>query len=151
MENRDGPFEGVPDWMFGPLWQWFTDRFPVVDQYGTRAPLDDYRNLASALRISLESTSEPNPSSPNGHRQRLFALAKASPDVLLECADYWLFDADLKTNGLEKYEGEALGELLARAGSVYRVDPGASRDARPPRRRRDSSSRSRTLCAGPSR
>jgi hypothetical protein len=87
-----GPFEGVPDWLFGPLAGWVSDRYPLRGEGRVfrREAIAEYRRLAMALRISLEDPADANPVSGEGHRERFLQMARGRPTLLLDAADHWL-------------------------------------------------------------
>ena len=128
-----GPFAGVPDWLFGPLWTWLVERYPlrlstkVGPRWNGRA-IADYRGLAMAIRVSLDDSNQPNPSNAQGLQSRLYSLVFNDPAVLLDCVDYALHTGNF-TGG---YLGDSvrapteLDELLTRAGSIYRVQVDAA-------------------------
>ena len=124
-EEYSGPFDGVPEWLAGPLWDWVCDRLPVYDDKGYNQSwhVDAYRRMATTLRFSLEDGSEPIPNNALGMRNRLWNKVQARPALLLEIADYWL-----GVGAATEYRAEKiitrLDELLARAGSMYRVVAG---------------------------
>jgi hypothetical protein len=123
-DQTAGPHEGVPDWMFGPLWQWLTERFPVrIESWPNRDALVGYRAVASALRISLESADDPNPGDASGLRDRLHDLAEETPSILLDACDYWLAVTDVADVWTTAAVRE-LDSLLATGGSAYRVAVG---------------------------
>jgi hypothetical protein len=130
----DGPHDGVPDWMLGPLWGWVVGRYPTLRRAGTFFPasvavegsVENYRRLASALRVSIEDGTEPHPNDARGLQARLFERVRTEPYRLLDVADYWLGTVDFK----EPLRGHddarnALQGILAAAGSVYHVQEGS--------------------------
>lgn len=129
-DEYDGPHDGVREWMFGPLWGWVVGRYPTMRRAGGLVParvalegsVDDYRRIASALRIPIEDASEPHPRDALGLQARLFERLRMEPHRLLDVADYWLRTVDFKEplRGHDAARGD-LRDILAAAGSVYHV------------------------------
>jgi len=126
----DGPHDGIPEWMFGPLWGWVVGRYPTLRRAGVFFPgavavegsVDDYRRIASALRMNIEDASEPHPRNATGLQARLLERLRTEPHRLLDVADYWLRTVDFKESfrGHDAARGD-LQDILAAAGSVYHV------------------------------
>lgn len=123
-----GPFEGTPEWLFGPLWTWVCARYRLTwhsrdGEHLRRDAVDEYRRIAMVLRVSLESPGAPNPSDARGLRASLHEYVRQLPWALLDVADYALATKDF-SGGYGADDAEAPAELdvlLRTAGSVYRV------------------------------
>jgi len=130
----DGPHDGVPAWMFGPLWGWVVGRYPTVRRAGTFFPgtvavagsVETYRRIASALRVPIEDGPEPLPRDAAGLQARLLERLRTEPYRLLDVADYWLHTVDFKEplRGHDDARSDLDG-ILATAGSVYHVQDGS--------------------------
>jgi hypothetical protein len=129
----DGPHDGVPEWLFGPLWGWFVGRYPTLRRAGVLSPgmvpvegsVDACRRIASALRVSIEDDTEPHPRDAKGLQARLLERMRSEPYRLLDVADYWLRTVDFK-EPLRGHDDarDHLRDVLATAGSVYHVQEG---------------------------
>lgn len=122
-EEYEGPFDGVPDWLFGPLWGWVDAQIPVWYR-ATPTGRAEYEQLAVRLRVSLH---EPRRDAPTGPelREAFYGVALANGVVLLDAADYLL--ARLGADTESERRAAALDTLLRAAGSVYTVLPGDAR------------------------
>ena len=122
--NWEGPFEGVPEWLFGPLATWLDHRYPLYTRASQRyEAVGEYQRLAMALRISLDDDTRPKAALV--HQRRFIAMARAQPDLLLAAADHWLSIADFPPYPPTNLNATAeLESVLRRAGSVYTVMPG---------------------------
>lgn len=120
----DGPFDGVPSWLFGPLWGWISDRYPIRGGVGYRlAAIGEYRALGAALRIDLENPRDPNPQSAEGLRTTLHKAAEKEPELLLDLADYWLRTTDWEDGDRsDARAAEELAKILNEGGSIYRIE-----------------------------
>lgn len=115
----DGPYEGVPEWLFRPLWEWVEKAYPQRARVGGVSVEDpnargNYRRLGMALRIRLEGATWTDVSSMVAN---LHSICVRDPVMLLNVADYWLAH-DSKDKAAQT---EALEALLAQAKSVFRV------------------------------
>jgi hypothetical protein len=130
----DGPHDGVPAWMFGPLWGWVVGRYPTLRRAGVFFPgsvavagsVEDYRRIASALRVPIEDGSEPHPRDATGLQARLLERLRTEPYRLLDVADYWLHTVDFKEplRGHDDARRDLEG-ILTTAGSAYHVQDGS--------------------------
>lgn len=138
LDAYDGPSEGVPSWLFGPLWSWVVNRYPTHydrGMFGSTIPdpqpllssIADYRRIAMALRISIEDARQPDPADAVGLQSRLYQRLLETPDLLLDVADHWLatvnFKEPMRNHDLGR---DRLDALLAEGPSVYHVLKGSS-------------------------
>lgn len=123
----DGPFEDVPDWMFGALWEWVIRRYPLT--VGGRGPLsqvprmearDEYRQIGMALGITVEDVG--TWTSADRMQELLRTRCLERRVTLLEVADYWLAHGNGSISAIN-----ALDEVLAQGRSAWMVQ----RDAPP--------------------
>jgi hypothetical protein len=122
-EAYDGPHDGVPEWMFGALWDWITKRYPLTrvlmsGAYDDPAASDTYRRIQMALGLSLEQPGRE--ALARRMQSTLHGIAVQRPAVLLDVADYWLAH-DAAGERVAKRE---LDDLLRASRSVWTVTPG---------------------------
>ena len=122
-DDYDGPFDGVPEWLFAELWGWIDAQYPVSQAGFPRpAAIGEYRAIASMLRLSLDSPADPILDSAMDLQRALYRVAQASPETLLDVADYWLRTADRERPGPAHHPHVySLNAILASSGSIYRV------------------------------
>src|SRR4051812_20740922 len=89
----DGPFEGVPEWLFIPLWDWVNARMPNLWTGRGYDPgsVRFYRTMAATLRTRFDGSDVSGGTLNDG----LYGYVQDDPNRLLAVADYLLhlFDA----------------------------------------------------------
>lgn len=120
----DGPHDGVPYWMFGALWDWVAERYPV--RIATpNGPIEHpmaagtYRRIQMALALNLEGSGLGTRA--ERMRDALRAKAVKKPAVLLDVVDYWL-GHDSEREGVAIRQ---LDDILKAGRSVWTVLPGS--------------------------
>lgn len=126
ISQHRGPFEGVPEWLFGPLWTWVVDQMPVWYRGFRASAITEYRGVAMALRVSIDDPQDPNPTDARGLQANLLDLVKSEGELLLDVADYVASQMDLR--GADRDEGRKLASILDSAGSAWSL-----REGPPPR------------------
>lgn len=127
----DGPHEGVPPWLFGPLALWLTHQYPTRAQvvYMRHAAVGEYQRLGMALRLDV--TPPGVDQGPDAYERHFRNLAEREPDLLLEAAHHWLGRVYNLWNKEQKPAADALKRLFEESGSVWTVrlikDPGLER------------------------
>lgn len=125
MHDYDGPFEGVPDWLFASLWTWASERYPVyADGHYRRAAVAEYRRIGMALRLSLDNPRDPNPDRANDLQNTLYSLTYEDRSLLLDVVDFAL--SQIGTAATQQFHRTHLEVILTQAGSVYRVQEAAA-------------------------
>jgi len=111
-DKYDGPHEGVPDWLFSPLWDWVDSQLPPV----TYETVTVYRRMAAALRTSFDDRSDRG----GAHvGQGLYQYVTSDPRRLLDVAELVLH---MLGNDSPAYAASrSLDSVLAISGSVYEV------------------------------
>jgi hypothetical protein len=118
-DKYDGPHEGVPDWMFAPLWGWVDEHLPSVFYRGSLYPpgVATYRSMAAALRTRFEDRDDRD-----GRRieKGLYDYVSYDSGRLLDVAE-WVLGNRL-SGDIAGYEAtQTLNGVLATAGSIYEV------------------------------
>lgn len=120
MDDYEGPFEDVPEWLFAPMWTWVSERYPVwAEGHYRRAAVAEYRRIGMALRLSLDNPLVPNPDRADGLQNNLYSLVYADRSLLLDIVDFALSQMDASTHRIHR---AYLQVILTQAGSVYRVE-----------------------------
>ena len=92
-DNSDylGPFEGVPEWLFGALWSWCVRRISMYDRGSLRSgAVTEYRALAMALRVSLDAPGSPATTDARPLQARLLDMVRVDENILLDAVDYFV-------------------------------------------------------------
>lgn len=119
MHGYDGPFEGVPDWLFAPLWTWTSERYPVwAERHYRGAAVAEYRRIGMALRLSLDNPLVPNPEDARDLQNTLYGLVYNDRNLLLDVVDFVLSQMGASSSHIHRAYLEI---VLSQAGSVYRV------------------------------
>lgn len=116
----DGPFDGVPSWLFMPLWDWVDSQMPNVwgGKTWSRSAIATYRSMAAALRTTFETLQD---ASGQHIRDGLYAYVAAEPDRLLSVVDWVLHHRLSATNPYHRQVLETLSGILESGGSAYEV------------------------------
>lgn len=115
----DGPHEGVPDWLFAPLWGWVDALLPPVRVSMSVYPpgVATYRELAAALRTRFDDQADRDGTTA---KQGLFDYVSYDSGRLLD-AVAWVLSNRLGTDAAGQEAPRYLDSVLATAGSVYEV------------------------------
>jgi hypothetical protein len=108
----EGPFEGIPDWLWSAFLGWLTDLFRVRVDYGEQVwDTNALRSLEQFMRTSFDWSLNNSP------LQSLLANCRADQEFALDVADWCL--ANLET---ARSTAPFLDRSLSNSGSVWRVD-----------------------------
>jgi hypothetical protein len=116
--SYDGPFEGVPDWLFVPLWDWVDNQMPALwtgRQY-SKSAVSFYREMAVSLRTRFDGGDVSGRELHAG----LYTYVCSDPIRVLAVADYLLFRLDRHDAGAAA-QARRLHDLLRAGGSAYEV------------------------------
>lgn len=118
-DKYDGPHEGVPDWLFPPLWGWVDALLPPVRVTMSPYPagIAIYRRMAAALRTRFDAQNDRDGTTVE---RGLYDYVSYDPSRLLDVAG-WVLDNMLGRDANGYAAVRSLNEVLATAGSVYEV------------------------------
>jgi len=120
IDDYEGPFEGVPEWLFAPMWAWVSERYPIwAEGHYRRAAVTEYRRIGMALRLPLDNPLSPNPDRANDLQNNLYGLVYEDRNLLLDVVDFALSQMGAATHRIHR---ASLQVILSQAGSVYRVE-----------------------------